>query len=76
MSHYDIDYSGLTPQQAHEKALQDIQDYMGSERYAKLTALLSADKPTSLEHFRITASFAGVQGYPVRAWHDAIWPYG
>lgn len=76
MTHYDIDYSGLTPQAKYEKAIHDIKDYMGEERYNKVVGLYKEIRPISLEVFRLQMSFAGVQGYPVVAMYDEIWPYG
>lgn len=76
MSHYDIDYSDMTPQTKHLKAIADIKDYMGEDRYHKITQAIRADGPMSVDKLRIIVSLAGVQGYPVRAWHDEIWPYG
>ncbi len=39
MTHYDVDYSKLTPQAKYNKAIADIKDYMGEERYNKVIGL-------------------------------------
>jgi len=77
MVHYTIDYAGMSPQDAHTKAIQDIKDYMGEERYTIMTKRLRLESPPGVGAFmHIYAPFAGVQGYPARAWYDEIWPYG
>ncbi len=76
MTHYDIDYSNLTPQAKHDKAIADIIDYMGEERYHKVIDLYRQHPPIPLEAFHLQMSFAGVQGYPVVAMYDVCWPYG
>lgn len=76
MTHYDVDYSALTPQEKFNKAIADIKDYMGEERYAKVVSLFKLHPPIALEVFHLQMSFAGVQGYPVVAMYDEIWPYG
>lgn len=76
MTHYDISYEGMTPQDAHAKALRDIEDYMGTDRFITLTRVLREYPPQSIAAFHLQMSLAGVQGYPVRAYHDHIWPYG
>ncbi len=76
MTHYDVDYSKLTPQAKYNKAIADIKDYMGEERYNKVIGLFKQMQPIPLEKFHLQMSFAGVQGYPVVAMYDEIWPYG
>lgn len=75
MSHYTINYNGLSPQARHDKAIADIIEYMGAERYAKLTLMFSERSPMTMSHFEFACSFAGVQGWPVRAWYSECWPY-
>lgn len=74
MTHYDIDYSGLDPIAKHEKALQDIVDYMGRDKFDRLVESLRKGEQLTLQHFRLVMSFAGVQGYPVKALYNHIWP--
>lgn len=73
--HYNIDYTGLSPQAKHNKAIADIIDYMGKARYNKATDMFSKRSPMSFEQFQLACSFAGVQGYPVKAWYSECWPY-
>lgn len=83
MTHYTIDYAKMTPQEAHAKAIRDIKEYLGKDkngecRYEKLTKAFKAYCPNGMDidQFYYWTSFADVQGYPVRAWYDEIWPYG
>lgn len=80
MSHYDVDYSGLTPQHKHKKALVDIVDYLGEERFHRVNAhyheLASKGVILTRDQFAHHLSIAGVSGYPVSAWYAEIWPYG
>lgn len=77
MTHYNIDYSGMSDIDKHNKAIADIKDYMGDKRFDMLTELFkeqfAAEQPT-LEHFELMCSFSGVGGYPVKAWYNYIWP--
>jgi hypothetical protein len=74
--HYSIDYSGLTNVEAHNQAISDIKEYVGDQRYIDLTNLSRANGQISLDTFRMMISFAGVQGFPARAWYNEIWPFG
>lgn len=78
MSHYNIDYSGMSDIDKHNKAIMDIKDWMGDERFNKLTEAFrneykGKDQP-SLEKAELMMSFCGVQGYPCKAWYNVIWP--
>lgn len=69
MSHYDIDYSGLTEEQKYTKALQDCKVYLGAKIYKQLLPCLVGH---TLDSARIALSFAGIQGYPAKAmWQEA-----
>lgn len=76
MTHYDVDYSNLHPQAKHEKAIADIKDYLGEAKFVAITNDFRKYPPQSIDALAMYLSIAGVQGYPVRAWHDVIWPYG
>lgn len=73
--HYNISYSGLSPQAAHDKAIADIREYMGTDKYETLTAQFAGREPMPLAAFELVVSFAGVQGFPVKAWYSECWPY-
>jgi len=70
MTHYTVDYTALTGEAKREKALRDIEDYLGKERYDYLTEVLANGEGYDLETFSMIVSFAGVQGYPAKAWWE------
>ena len=78
MSHYNISYAGLTPQQAYAKSLSDICDYISAEKFAKITEDFRHDYPTgcAFRTFAFWTSMIGVQGFPVHAWYDHTFPIG
>jgi hypothetical protein len=74
MSH-TIDYSALEGDAKREAAMKDIKFWLGEDTFKRMQASVVAeykDKPFSLETFRFSASFAGVQGYPVQAWFETV----
>ena len=72
--HYTVSYEGLSSQEKHDKALGDLKEYLGEDRFEQLTRELSRHPDLTLEQFEFYASFAGVQGYPVRAWYLHCFP--
>lgn len=76
MTHYLIDYTELTPQQAYNKAYDDIADYLGNSKFDKMVADFRQYPPMSVEDLAMYLSIAGISGYPVTVFHDLIWPYG
>lgn len=70
MTHYDVDYTGLDPIEKHNKAIQDIKEYLGESRFEELTTMFREDEAITLREFQIAVSFAGVQGYPTKAWFN------
>lgn len=70
---YTIHYDGLSGDEKRAKAMEDIVNYLGDERFSKIDAKLRKYESMELEQLRIMLSFAGVQGYPVRAWYESIW---
>ncbi len=49
-------------------AVQDIIDYLGTERYNKLSPAISL--VTNCGQFAMYCSLAGIHGFPVRAWYE------
>lgn len=70
MTHYDISYEGLDPIAKHNKAIEDIKEYMTEARFNKLTEEFKKYPDTTLEKFELYCSIAGVHGYPVKAWYN------
>lgn len=64
--HYTKDYS-QSPAKSFD-AVNDIKDWLGPERWDKVSAIMR----TVVDHnqFAIAASFAGVHGFPVKAWYE------
>jgi hypothetical protein len=78
MSHYEISYEELEEPAKHNKALQDIKDWLGEEKFHEVTGLLRADVALRDDYrrFSFLASFAGVRGYPAVAWHNHVFDLG
>lgn len=62
------------------RAMQDIAFYLGSERFAvvndelrKVIATTDVKQDELIHDLRLPLSFAGIQGYPVRAWVETLW---
>lgn len=66
MTHYTIDYSGLSNREKDSKALQDVKDYLG-DRFPILEEILLDKEGHTLKGCEISISFAGIQGPPVFA---------
>lgn len=49
-------------------AVQDIIDYLGEERYNKISPLISY--VTNCGQFAMLCSLAGIHGFPVKAWYE------
>lgn len=77
MTHYNVDYSGLDEVAKHNKAIQDIKDYMGEPKFEELTGMFKEvpepERP-NLDKFELLVSFAGIQGYPAKAWYNYCYP--
>ena len=74
MSHYNVDYSECPDEiTKHNKAISDIKDYLETpERFNTLTEHLK--KYPKMETFSFICSFAGIQGYPVKALYNYCHP--
>lgn len=64
--HNTIDYS-KSPAPAFD-AVQDVMDWLGPERYNKLSGQMSLI--TNCGQFALICSFAGIHGFPVKAWYE------
>lgn len=76
MTHYTVDYDGLTPQQAYDKALSDINDYRGEGWWQKTKQEFRNEYPAGLglQPFRLVMSFAGIQGFPAYVFWQECFP--
>lgn len=77
--HYTISYKDGPDKAA--KALQDIREYVGEEHWARLGKLFIQPGETingygnakeAVRMIRLALCFAGVHGYPVRAYLQAV----
>lgn len=75
MTHYNIDYSELSETEKRKKAIQDIIDYVGQDKFNELNNLLVAyvkEKNPTLDQFRMALFMFPVSGYPIEAWFETI----
>ena len=78
MTHYDVDYSKIEdPKAKRDKAIADIIDYLGQEKFDEVHPQFVALRQLNGEEFTVKQLgfyllMAGVQGYPVTAWHEKI----
>lgn len=72
--HYNRDYSRLEGAAKRQAALEDIRFYLGPEKFDEMSDMFKQyQPPITLDQFAFALSFAGIEGYPVRAWHEEIW---
>jgi hypothetical protein len=75
MTHYNINYAGLSQAEADHKAMEDIVNFHGQVRVDEIQKMFRAmPEPLSLNEFAMAISFIGIKGYPCEAWHRRIWP--
>ena len=76
MTHYTVDYSGLTEQEKRSQAVADLRSYLGSH-FDSIQNVASTTPPPTQHAFRVQCSlFLGVEGYPVEVLYDQIWGEG
>jgi len=73
VTHYTIDYGDLQEPEKARKALADIAEYLGAERFNKFTVERMKEPAMPRIGFIYAVSFGGVQGYPAHAWYEHIW---
>ena len=71
--HYEVNYGELSPAERQEKAIADLKEFLGEERFEKLTGEFRAYGKLDLEQFAFFCSITGVSGYPVTAWHTHVY---
>lgn len=62
--HTNIKYDG-TEQEKDAKAIEDIKEYLGEDKYSILVALAKSE--AHIDYVENILGFAGIQGYPVNA---------
>ena len=78
MTHYNINYNGLTSMEIERQAVQDCKDYLTPEKFDEITRLARLERPQMGEQqWRIMCAFMiGIEGPPVGAWYRHIFPFG
>lgn len=76
MTHYNVNYAGLTDVEKSAKALQDIKDYLGEDKFESTTEIMR-NGMIPYEQFTMAMMFmAGIEGYPVKAWYEHVYGAG
>jgi len=75
--HYNVDYAGLTGSAKADKAIEDIKNYLGAQRFNKLDKefklfMRTDDKKLDFNYFRNMLNIGGISGYPVQAWAERL----
>lgn len=76
--HYETSYKNLPREEADEKAIQDIMDYLGTEKTSlfgdlvQLATYIELDKEIegrkqTIQSLNMTFGFGGISGYPFHA---------
>ena len=68
---YTVDYTNAGAN-AKAQAIADVIAYLGQARYDMLTNAFLDNGRVPLAQFELMASFAGVQGFPARAWYEQL----
>ena len=68
-----IDYSGMTPEEKQKRAVADVKEFLGDERYDQLVTIFQTSAKVDLVEFHIMLSFAGIEGYPVEAFYNFVY---
>lgn len=73
--HTVVDYGKLPEEARRSKAVLDVREWLGHERYEILHEAFMRKQETeglmSFETFAMLFSISGIQGYPVRALYHA-----
>lgn len=70
--HYTKDYTNVPDAEA--KAIQDTIDYLGQERFDRISVELkkAISDGATFPWVELAVSFAGVRDFPVRAWYNSL----
>jgi hypothetical protein len=71
---YEIDYAGMEPAAAADKAVKDVKHWLGVKRFNKIVKILQGNEGVMSRGFaRFALSMVGVQGFPAEAMIDRYW---
>lgn len=76
MTHYTMSYAGLTDVEKSAKALQDIKDYLGEDKFESTTEIMRNEMIPYEQFVMAMSVMAGIQGYPVQAWYEHVYGAG
>lgn len=76
MTHYNISYADLSPEAKRTKAIADIIDWLGQDRYDTISKLFldmqQAEGKPSWKKFSMALFMSGIAGYPLVAWYETL----
>ena len=68
--HRTVKYEG-TEEEKKAKAIADLKDWLGKEKFESQTELVKASfPPLDWFQFSLMCDIGGIQGYPVRVWAE------
>jgi hypothetical protein len=74
---YEINYTKIDNEgEKRAKAVKDIKNYLGTKTFNKIKKILLdcyAGRPTE-KQLAIDLWFVGIEGYPVQALAETLWP--
>lgn len=76
MTHYTMSYAGLTDEVKSAKALQDIKDYLGEDKFEEVSKIMRNEMIPYEQFVTAMAIMVGIQGYPVKAWYEHVYGAG
>lgn len=76
MTHYTMSYAGLTDEVKSAKALQDIKDYLGEDKFEEVSETMRNEMIPYEQFVMAMSIMAGIQGYPVQAWYEHVYGQG
>ena len=68
-----VDYSKLQGEEKQKKALEDICDYLGNEKFDSMNAKFLEAGAIDPGQFEFICMVGGIEGYPVEAWYMSLY---
>lgn len=69
MSHYITNYTGLAPEAREAKMITDIKEYLGEQKFNRLTRQLKMCRPLpTMGQLMMGCMVLGIEGAPIEAW--------
>lgn len=74
--HQEVDYSReRDPDAKRRAAVSDVKKWLGARKFREVTEAFGREPaPVEEEKFAFLCGIAGIQGYPVKAWRETLWP--